>query len=67
MKREVAAGSSVAVLSAFVWSTYYVFLHMLGSTSYFSIFLYPSLVGGALFLIYGAVSQVPVYKLLVER
>ncbi len=57
MKREVAAGSSVAVLSAFVWSTYYVFLHMLGRTSYFSIFLYPSLVGGVLFLIYGAVKE----------
>ncbi|MBX8637606.1 MAG: DMT family transporter [Thermoplasmata archaeon] len=55
MKREVAAGSSVAVLSAFVWSTYYIFLHMLGTLSYFSVFLYPSLVGGILFLVYGAV------------
>ncbi len=56
MKRDIAAGSSVAVLSAFIWSTYYIFLHMLGRLSYFSLFLYPSLVGGVLFLVYGAMT-----------
>jgi drug/metabolite transporter (DMT)-like permease len=57
VKREVAAGSSIAVASAFVWSTYYIFLHMLGKLSYFSIFLYPSLAGGILFVLYGLITE----------
>ncbi|MBX8631605.1 MAG: DMT family transporter [Candidatus Thermoplasmatota archaeon] len=53
MNGRIIVGSVVAVAAAFVWSTYYIFLHMLGSASSFALFAYPSVVGGLSFIAFG--------------
>ena len=57
MNTRIFAGSSLAIMAAFFWSTYYIFLHMIGRADAFTVFIYPSLVGGFLFALYGFVSE----------
>lgn len=53
MRVEVLKGSFVATLAALVWSTYYIFVTLVKTLDPLSLFFYPSLVGGLLFLVYG--------------
>lgn len=53
MRVEVLKGSFLATLAAFVWSTYYIFIVLVKSLDPLSLFFYPSLFGGILFLCYG--------------
>lgn len=53
MRAAVIRGSALAALSAFVWSTYYVFVPLIDTLSPLSLFFYPSLFGALLFLAYG--------------
>jgi drug/metabolite transporter (DMT)-like permease len=57
MNARIFAGSSLAVMAAFFWSTYYIFLHMIGGADAFTVFIYPSLVGGLLFVLYGFIAD----------
>jgi len=50
------AGAGAAMLAAFLWSTYYIFIHYLGAYSPLILFSIPSIIGGLLFLFLAAVT-----------
>ena len=57
MRIVVFKGSIIASLAAFVWSTYYVFVISIDALNPLSLFFYPALFGGVLFVGYGAYTR----------